>query len=113
MSKKITMKILDNIVEFSKNYTLLKNIMEEENKFDPKYKTELCKKYQSTGKCPYGHKCRFAHGKEELLSKTQGVNYKKKQCKTFYEKACKLNDSFGCLSLDLYMGWVNMPSRKI
>ena len=35
------------------------------------------------------------------------------QAKIYYEKACKLNDSFGCLSLDLYMGWVNMPSRKI
>ena len=79
-------EFLSKIVEFSKNYTLLKNIIEEENKFDPKYKTELCKKFQSTGKCPYGHKCRFAHGKEELLSKNQGVNYKKKPCKTFYEK---------------------------
>lgn len=79
-------EFLSKIVEFNKNYTLLKNIIEEENKFDPKYKTELCKKFQSTGKCPYGHKCRFAHGKEELLSKTQGANYKKKPCKTFYEK---------------------------
>ena len=34
------------------------------------------------------------------------------QAKIYYEKACKLNDSFGCLSLDLYMGWVIMPSRK-
>ena len=79
-------EFISKIVEFNKNYTLLKNIIEEENKFDPKYKTELCKKFQSTGKCPYGPKCRFAHGKEELLSKTQGVNYKKKRCKTFYEK---------------------------
>lgn len=52
---------------------------------DEKFKTELCKKYSETGKCPYGMKCRFAHGKEELLSKKLCNNYKKKQCKTFYE----------------------------
>ena len=79
-------EFISKIIEVNKNYSILKNIIEEENKFDPKYKTELCKKFQSTGKCPYGHKCRFAHGKEELISKSQGINYKKKSCKTFYEK---------------------------
>ena len=71
------------LVEFNKNSSL-KNLIEEENKVDTKYKTELCKKFQSTGKCPYGHKCRFAQGKEELICKLQGLNYKKKPCKTFY-----------------------------
>ena len=52
---------------------------------DPKYKTELCQKFADTGKCPYGSKCRFAHGKKELISKTQNSNYKKKPCKTFTE----------------------------
>lgn len=73
------------LLEFRKN-SFLKNLIEEEIKVDTKYKTELCKKFQSTGKCPYGYKCRFAHGKEELLSKSQGINYKKKPCKTFNEK---------------------------
>ena len=72
------------LVQLNKNYSLIKNLIEEENKVDTKYKTELCKKFQSTGKC--GYKCRFAHGKEELVSKLQGVNYKKKPCKTFNEK---------------------------
>ena len=62
--------LLSTIVELNKNYSLLK-LIEEENKFDPKYKTELCKKFQSTGQCPYGYKCRFAHGKEELVSKSK------------------------------------------
>ncbi len=66
--------------------TLIKNIIEAENKLDPKYKTELCKKFQNTGQCPYGYKCRFAHGKDELISKVQGKNYKKRLCKSFYEK---------------------------
>ena len=79
-------ELITKIMEINKSFALLKNMIEEENKFDNKYKTELCTKFQSTGKCPYGYKCRFAHGKEELLSKSQGVNYKKKPCKTFNEK---------------------------
>lgn len=78
-------ELILKIVELKKK-SLIKNIIEEENKFDPKYKTELCKKFQNTGQCPYGFKCRFAHGKDELIMKTQGANYKKKQCKTFHEK---------------------------
>lgn len=67
--------------------TQLKNFFEEDPQvYDQKYKTELCKKFQNTGKCPYGHKCRFAHGKEELITKKQGNNYKKKPCKSFYSK---------------------------
>jgi len=33
------------------------------------YKTELCKKFESSGECPYGPKCQFAHGKRELRDK--------------------------------------------
>ena len=32
------------------------------------YKTRLCRNFSSTGKCPYNHKCFFAHGPEELRS---------------------------------------------
>jgi butyrate response factor 1 len=64
---------------------LSKAIMEEEKKRDPKYKTELCKTYSETGECPYGRKCRFAHGKEELFLKDNGINYKKIECKSFSE----------------------------
>jgi len=78
-------ELMLKLVELKKK-SIIKNIIEEENKFDPKYKTELCKKFQNTGYCPYGFKCRFAHGKEELITKSQGVNYKKKLCKTFHEK---------------------------
>ena len=120
--------LLSTIVELNKNYSLLK-LIEEENKFDPKYKTELCKKFQSTGQCPYGYKCRFAHGKEELVSKSQGVNYKKKPCKTFNDKGycpygsrCSFrhderkfsdtNFSFFYLQLFLFKKYNFLPSRK-
>ena len=77
---------LINYMNLNKNFSLIKNTIEEKSQIEQKYKTELCKKFQSTGKCPYGNKCKFAHGKAELVSKIQGANYKKKHCKTFYEK---------------------------
>ena len=83
-------EFFSKIIELNKNFCLLKSMIEEENKFDPKYKTELCKKFQSTGKCPYGYKCRFAHGKEELLSKSQGLNYKKNHVKHLMKEAIAL-----------------------
>ena len=73
-------------IELSKKYINLKKQLEDKNNTSIKYKTELCKKFQSTGFCPYGNKCQFAHGKEELISKFHGVNYKKEKCKSFYQK---------------------------
>jgi hypothetical protein len=59
---------------------------ETEKKNDPKYKTELCKSYIETQFCPYGNKCRFAHGKHELSEKNEKVNkYKLKICSNFKE----------------------------
>ena len=55
--------LLSTIVELNKNYSLLK-LIEEENKFDPKYKTELCKKFQSIGQCPYGYNVDLHMGKK-------------------------------------------------
>ena len=33
---------------------------------NPRYKTTLCKKFSSGQTCPYGDKCQFAHGSQEL-----------------------------------------------
>ena len=73
-------KIFDDCIK-----ELPKVYIENEQKKDPKYKTELCKTFSEKGKCPYGYKCRFAHGKEELNSKNLNLNYKKKKCKKFSE----------------------------
>ena len=120
---------MTKITLLNNNYSLIRHLIEEENKVDTKYKTELCKKFQSTGKCPYGYKCRFAHGKEELISKSQGVNYKKKPCKTFNEKGycpygsrCNFRHderqfsetsfSYFYLQLFLFKQYNFLPSRK-
>ena len=38
---------------------------------DPeRYKTVLCATWVQTNDCPYGRKCQFAHGREELRVRT-------------------------------------------
>ena len=75
---------------------------------NPRYKTVLCKKFMSTQSCPYGEKCQFAHGEQELRpfngqapnmmytmgmgSKNQNnmLNYKIVKCKNWEkDKTCK------------------------
>merc|ERR1719262_1761784 len=34
-----------------------------------RYKTVLCDKFVKSGTCPYGRKCQFAHGAEELRAR--------------------------------------------
>jgi hypothetical protein len=53
---------------------------------DTKFKTELCKNFSETGRCNYGKKCRFAHGKTELQEKNvvDKNRYKSKLCNSFY-----------------------------
>ena len=41
---------------------------------NPRYKTTLCKKYMSSKSCPYGEKCQFAHGEQELRSPSIQAN---------------------------------------
>ena len=39
-----------------------------ERLLDPKYKTEICRKFEESRFCPYGNKCRFAHGKKDVFN---------------------------------------------
>lgn len=54
---------------------------------DPKYKTEMCKNWEKYSTCPYNNKCRFAHGKEELMVKEAEANpnYRAKDCLNFFK----------------------------
>ena len=79
---------------------------------NPRYKTSLCKKFGTPEGCPYGEKCQFAHGEQELriyagqpqnligmnmynpnmFNKTQNnlLNYKIVKCKNWEkDKTCK------------------------
>ena len=77
---------------------------------NPRYKTSLCKKFGTPEGCPYGEKCQFAHGENELRLYTgqpQGMmgmynpnmlnnnqknllNYKIVKCKNWEkDKTCK------------------------
>lgn len=53
---------------------------------DNKYKTELCKNWIELGTCNYGKKCKFAHGKHELIEKhkNQKSQFRRRKCHTFF-----------------------------
>ena len=82
----INRDLLQKYIELTKRYIVIQRQLKDKCNSSQKYKTELCKKFQSIGFCPYGNKCRFAHGKEELITKIQNANYKKRKCRSFYEK---------------------------
>lgn len=44
------------------------------------YKTELCVSFIKMGVCPYGNKCQFAHGQNELKSVERPANWRSKPC---------------------------------
>ncbi|QPG73399.1 hypothetical protein FOA43_000709 [Brettanomyces nanus] len=44
------------------------------------YKTEMCVQFQKHGFCPYGSKCQFAHGEQELKRIRRCDNWKTKPC---------------------------------
>jgi len=82
---------------------------EEKHKFVQNYlskeKTELCKNWEAYHYCKFGDHCSFAHGIEELRSRTDvPPTYKLRQCKQFsetgicsYGKRCQFIHN--CLSL--------------
>ncbi|CAF1262889.1 unnamed protein product [Didymodactylos carnosus] len=49
-----------------------------------RYKTELCRPFNETGKCKYGEKCQFAHGFQEMRQLTRHPKYKTEYCRTFH-----------------------------
>ena len=95
---------------------------------DPKYKTEMCKNWERSGNCPYNSKCRFAHGKKELMFKEleANPNYRAKDCYNFfrhgfcsYGRRCcfkhderKINEKTQALDIKVLL-MLNNPSDKI
>lgn len=51
-----------------------------------KYKTELCRNFELTGRCKFGPKCSYAHGKDQLVTKKHiNLHYKSKKCNKYFE----------------------------
>ena len=44
------------------------------------YKTELCASFMKMGICPYGNKCQFAHGENELKIVDRSPKWRSKPC---------------------------------
>jgi butyrate response factor 1 len=52
-----------------------------------KAKSSLCKNFMEKGFCPYGAKCQFAHGPQELrINMEHNRSYKTKGCHAFAKK---------------------------
>ncbi|XP_049988965.1 mRNA decay activator protein ZFP36L3-like [Alexandromys fortis] len=49
-----------------------------------RYKTELCRPFEESGRCRYGQKCQFAHGSRELRIPLRHPKYKTEPCRTFH-----------------------------
>ncbi|KRH92639.1 CCCH-type Zn-finger protein, partial [Pseudoloma neurophilia] len=63
-------------VQSSTNYHAMKKLA--------LYKTEICRSFEETGTCKYGHKCQFAHCQTELRSVKRHPRYKTEICKTYW-----------------------------
>ena len=64
----------------------ISNFKGKASDFKIKYKTELCKFYEMTGRCKYGENCAYAHGIENLRSKvTNTTAYRTKKCIQFFD----------------------------
>lgn len=83
---------------------------------DPgRYKTVLCVNYQVDGTCPYGQKCRFAHGVQQLrerVSKTDASSTKSpphQPSKTFLQAIQNTSTPFTINNVPFYPSLPSQP----
>jgi hypothetical protein len=53
-----------------------------------KHKTELCKNFSESANCPYGPRCRFAHGTHELVWQPSIKSFRRRKCNGFWMHGC-------------------------
>jgi len=80
----------ENQMEKNENevLTILNNRRQKTIIDETKFKTEMCKNWQTKGFCNYEAKCKFAHGPHELNKKefVHKTLYKSKPCISFHTK---------------------------
>jgi butyrate response factor 1 len=75
-----------NTSEVAAAETPLSESVKYSESFKVKYKTEMCKNWESTGHCEFEASCSFAHGSLELKQKKDvPKNYKTKLCKRYHK----------------------------
>eukprot|EP01063_Lacrimia_lanifica_P039640 TRINITY_DN8757_c0_g2_i1.p1 TRINITY_DN8757_c0_g2~~TRINITY_DN8757_c0_g2_i1.p1 ORF type:complete len:514 (+),score=178.82 TRINITY_DN8757_c0_g2_i1:45-1544(+) len=65
----------------------------------PKYKTELCTRWEAAGTCSYAERCNFAHGKDELLDlapELAAASAARATEHNFKTKLCRAWEAHGC-----------------
>jgi butyrate response factor 1 len=77
----------------------------------------LCKNFSELGYCNYGAKCRFAHGKHELISTLcQQKQHKDRKCKGFWKNGiCPygIRCQFGHMETDWTLNSILIAERAI
>lgn len=71
-------------MSYNRETQILNRMNKKREDLNIKFKTEMCRNL-SLGHCPFGDKCAFAHGIDEIRSKLKFSNYKTKDCKQFHE----------------------------
>uniref|UniRef100_F6YB59 C3H1-type domain-containing protein n=1 Tax=Ciona intestinalis TaxID=7719 RepID=F6YB59_CIOIN len=71
---------------FSEGSSVLsqESMQDQQQSATSRYKTELCRPFEENGKCKYGDKCQFAHGKHELRRMVRHPKYKTELCRTYH-----------------------------
>jgi hypothetical protein len=75
-------------VPTSSNYEIKETAENSAAPFEPEYKkkekTEMCKTWARGLNCPFGDKCAFAHGEEQLVKKTHvAKQFRMTLCKSY------------------------------
>jgi hypothetical protein len=63
---------------------LSSDLQQQQPQATSRYKTELCRPFEENGKCKYGDKCQFAHGKHEVRHLVRHPKYKTELCRTYH-----------------------------
>jgi hypothetical protein len=70
-----------------------------------RYKTRMCRHYETTGQCPYYPRCAFAHGPMDMRSvatnANQGITHISR-LREFQDRLCASQDYAGATSPDPY-----------